>query len=283
MGHPYQEELRIALELAHEAGERAKAVQASAGFSYKKDGAGPVSEGDLEANAIICKGLKSAFPDDLLISEEDSSEEGLLPQSHRVWLVDPIDGTADYILGGPDFSIMIGLLVDGEPVLGVIYGPTTQTTWTGIVWSEGEKACHLAEKMQGDVREILLPTQGTSHFPRVAVSKNHSSQFADRLVNLLKPSKVLKKGSLGLKVALIAEGNADLYFAATRRIKVWDTCAPLALLRAAGGNAYTVHGKQLQFGPTLAHRTPFFATSGHFTPQLFKILARPEFDFLKEF
>jgi 3'(2'), 5'-bisphosphate nucleotidase len=284
MGHPFQKEVLVAQKLAQKAGEMAKSLQTNILFSQKKDGAGPVSEADLKADEIIRTGLAAEFPEDLVISEESTDPDGLLPQAHRIWLVDPIDGTADYVQGGPDYSVMIGLLVDGVPALGIVYGPESATTWTGVVWREGsEEKCFAERQKDGEIAVQLDLGSAVVENPIVTVSKNHPSRLADRVISLLEPAELIKMGSIGLKLAFISEGKADLYVATTRRIKVWDTCAPFALLKAAGGFSYTFLGQPVVFGPTLTHTTPFFATSPGFAPTILLKLGLPAFDFIKEF
>lgn len=284
VGHPFQKEVLIAQKLARKAGEMAKAIQFSASFSLKADGAGPVSEADFRADEIIREGLSLEFPLDILITEETSESTDLLPKAHRIWLVDPIDGTSDFVLGGPNYSVMIGLLVDGTPALGVIFEPETDTMWTGVNWQDESLEHSFAELSRpGEEHKRLILEDISVQSPIVAVSKSHPSELADQIVERLNPSQVIKMGSIGLKLGLISEGKADLYVAATRRIKAWDTCAPFALLKAAGGFAYTLRGEPVVYGPTLTHTTPFYAVSRRFAPKMLKRLASSDFDFIKDF
>lgn len=263
MDHPFQKEVQAATALAQKAGEMAKFLKAGSSYSFKTNGEGPVSNADIRADEIIVEGLQTAFPHDLVISEERSGADTPLPNEGRVWLIDPIDGTSDYILGGLDYSVMIGLLVDGKPRLGVIYGPETDETWIGATWSKDGSERRFAERRQsGHSKNVDLEKAPESEkAPILAISKHHPSRVTDRIIDFIKPSQIIRKGSLGLKMALIVDGRADLYAAASRHIKAWDTCAPFALLHGAGGKTYTFDGHHVDYGPTCTHKSPFFAVS----------------------
>lgn len=263
MNHPFEHEMHTAQKLARIAGEMAKSMKAGSIFIQKQNGEGPVSEADLKADLIITNGLKEQFPNDLVISEETATADTFLPSEGRVWLIDPIDGTSDYVKGGLDYSVMIGLLIDGTPALGIVFGPETDELWTGVLWKEGGLSRFFASRDYSSDLPVALNLRNCapkSH-PVVTVSKYHPSKIADQIVTSLSPSQIIQKGSLGLKLAMIADGKADFYVAASHRIKVWDTCAPAAILRAAGGFIGTFDGNELVYGPSCTHSTPFFAAS----------------------
>src|SRR5262245_31206906 len=113
-----QEELRIATKAARLAGQAILSVKNKGPVRFKEKDEGPVTEADFAADKIIDQELRKAFPNDLIISEESADLSLTVPTKGRVWLVDPMDGTSDFVLGGDDFSVMIGLLIDGVPSLG---------------------------------------------------------------------------------------------------------------------------------------------------------------------
>ena len=258
MGLPLEKEMCVAQELAQSAGRVVKALHGNASFTFKKEGAGPVSEADLRADEMIRAGLIAHFPNDIVISEETADESALLPQAHRIWLVDPVDGTLDFIRGGADYSVMIGLLIDGVPALGVVFSPETETTWAGINF----RNIALAQVRRHDKVEILQQlNRNNIDQPIIVASKSHPSVAANSIAKLLNPSQIIRMGSLGLKLAFMAEGKADLYLAPSHHIKVWDTCAPFAIFSAVGGLIHSFAAGEVPFGPTLSHKTPFFAVS----------------------
>lgn len=278
MNLPLEKEMCIAQELAQSAGKVAKTLQSNPSFTFKKDGDGPVSEADLKADEMIRAGLCTHFPNDVIISEETAEESGMLPQAHRIWLVDPIDGTLDFIRGGADYSVMIGLLIDGLPALGVVFSPETETTWVGLTYRDFA----FAQREQHGVVETLEPLNANKiDRPVIVASKSHPSVAANSIAELLNPSQIIRMGSLGLKLAFMAEGKADLYLAPSRHIKVWDTCAPFAIFHAVGGLIHTFTGSKMPFGPTLSHKTPFFAVSPRFEAAFLARLADPDLAFAK--
>ena len=137
-----KQELDCALELAEAAGALIleKRPTALKNVREKSGNEGPVTEADLAADALIRKGLKSAFPNDTVITEETWSGTGNLPQEERLWFIDPLDGTSDFARGGPDYVVMIGFCRASQPVMGVVYHPVTQTFWWGAQPSNQERA-----------------------------------------------------------------------------------------------------------------------------------------------
>ncbi|MCA9544626.1 MAG: 3'(2'),5'-bisphosphate nucleotidase CysQ, partial [Myxococcales bacterium] len=128
----YTEELSVALRLAEEAAAIIRAVYATGDFTVdrKADGS-PVTVADQRADAHIVAGLRAAFPADAVLSEEAPFADA--PDAHRLWMVDPLDGTRDFAGRTGDFAVMIGLCVAHRPVLGVVAAPALRRTWAGVV------------------------------------------------------------------------------------------------------------------------------------------------------
>jgi 3'(2'), 5'-bisphosphate nucleotidase len=251
-------ELKIAEQLAREAGAQSLLLQHLGVLRHKDNFEGPITQGDLVADEIIRKGLREHFPQDQIITEETFEPESPVPSKGRVWFVDPIDGTKDYAAGGPEYAVMIGLAADSIPQIGVVFEPATQTLW--------RSKPGLAERIEADgqtylldIRERSVPKAG----PILVVSHSHPSLFVDFLAKNLPASKILKKSSVGLKIALIADGKADAYITAAKHIKLWDTCAPTAILNAAGGALKSIQGQNLVFGGNIQHGIEIIATTPH--------------------
>jgi 3'(2'), 5'-bisphosphate nucleotidase len=248
-----QEELRVAENLAREAGALVVKMRATSPATYKENGEGPVTDADKSADILIRAGLHAAFPEDSIITEESYTTAQSLPESGRCWFVDPIDGTTDYVNGGDDFSVMIGLAIDGVASVGVVFQPSSNLLWRGIFSldseSLSERVDRLGEIARLDVSQKPVPKAG----PVAAVSRNHPSRFVDFVVKELHASAVIPKGSVGLKLALIADKIADFYVSGSRRIKLWDTCAPHAILAAAGGLVEALDHTALVYNRNIAH------------------------------
>lgn len=249
---PLEEELDVATRLAREAAVEILRVKdrARAGAKEKPKGQGPVTEADLAADALLCGGLREAFPHDLVITEETWCGEAI-PLAHRVWFCDPLDGTQEFVRGGDDYAVMIGLCVGGTPALGVLCQPATGRLWRGVVYGPTrlcERVEPNGEVVTLDLRRRRIPKTG----PRAAISRSHPSKLTNLLVERL-GARPIKKGSVGLKIGLLVDGEADLYLSGSRNIKVWDTAGPEAVLRAAGGLLTSLAGHPLRYSGAAAH------------------------------
>ncbi len=294
-------DLDLVSDIIREAGAIVlKHYEAGATADADKDGE-PVTIADRESDAFIVGALRKAFPDDEIVSEESfgdlviprhqaaddaaaqgskgragdgSDERGGEPASilehtpdaeppsvehapPRVWYVDPMDGTSDFIKRTDDFVVMIGLAVAGWPVLGAVYHPPTGTLYRG-----GHGL--VAEKIVGDERTELRVSEVTDpHHARLVVSRSHTPDVVADLAARLGIEKMEKCGSVGLKAARVAAGAGELYLHPSIGTKLWDTCAPEAILVAAGGTFSDCDGKPLIYDPVRIHNTRgVFASNG---------------------
>lgn len=253
----FSRELEVARNLACEAGALTLRYQGGHLDVEMKPGDEPVTAADRAASDLIIAGLREAFPDDILISEENADDSRRL-NAPRVWYVDPIDGTKDFIRGEDGFSIMIGLALDGEPGLGVVYQPVGDRmyaaapgagTWLAIA---GAPAARVSCSAVSEVADI-----------RLVASKSHRSTTMDKVKSTLGIDDELNVGSVGLKLGIIARGDRDLYVNPSSKCKAWDTCAPAALLYEAGGTLTDIHGDPLRYrDPDIAHRRGLLASNG---------------------
>ncbi|MEZ4402788.1 MAG: inositol monophosphatase family protein [Kofleriaceae bacterium] len=257
----YPRELEVAAALAREAGALAVAIRdrgpAALGVEHKA-GDEPVTVADRAASDLIIAGLRRGFPDDVIVSEEAADDLDRLT-ARRVWYVDPIDGTKDFIRGSDGFAVMIGLCVDARPVVGVVYQPTRDRLVTadpaGGAWMRAgdAPAVRLAVSTIADVGAI-----------RLVASRSHRSPVIDDVKRRLGIEDELNIGSVGLKLALIALGERDLYVNPFPKCKAWDTCAPEAILVAAGGQLTDTVGDPVRYDePDLARPRGLVASNGH--------------------
>jgi len=238
-------ELALASDLAKKAGDAILAVRADAiASSSLKSDESPVTAADLAADAVIRAGL--AATGDTIVTEE-TWKDGDIGKHPRVWFVDPIDGTEDFIKKSGDYVVQIGLCVHGAPALGVVYQPETGLLWRGVVADRRSERVEAGGALPRTVAGRALPAK-----PRIAISVSHPSGVVDFVSREFGGVSVWR-GSVGLKVALIVDDEADAYVTASRRIKLWDTCAPAAVLLAAGGAVTTLAGAQLSYEGPAAH------------------------------
>lgn len=222
-----------------------------------KSGGEPVSQADLESSALIVRRLAEAFPDDAILSEESPDDATRIGRS-RVWLIDPIDGTSDFVRGEAGFVVMIGLCIDGRPTLGVVAQPVTSCLWTGVVDTGAWKEC------PGTQRQPLRVSAVTeAQAIRLVASKSHRSEYYERFRRALGITDELALGSVGLKTATVAEGARDLYVYPGGQTKIWDSCAPEAILTAAGGKVTDSEGSALCYTrPELRNPRGMIASNG---------------------
>jgi 3'(2'),5'-bisphosphate nucleotidase len=218
----------------------------------------PVTIADREASRIIVDGLEAAFPDDGILSEEETDHIDRRMSKDRVWIIDPIDGTAGFVRHDGDFCIQIGLAVDGTAVLGVVYLPTYDLLSYGVkdqgsflVTRGGEpKRMHTSDKR--DFSQMAL-----------AISRHHPSPRIRRIIEHFGFGRTVKRGSVGLKVNLVIDQTCDIYIHPSPRTKLWDTCAPQIILEEAGGRFTDLFGFEMRYnGRDLHNRNGILATNG---------------------
>jgi 3'(2'), 5'-bisphosphate nucleotidase len=234
-------ELSTARALAREAGRILLEVYAT-DFAVveKANEGGPVTEADRRANAYLVDELRRAFPGDGIVAEE-SADHGDARTRRRCWFVDPLDGTAEFVARNGEFAVHVGLAVDGEARLGVVYRPVGDKLYAGIVGG----ACTLEEK--GAIRPLGMRTGTDPAAMTLVVSRSHRSRKTDAIRRSLGISRVIECGSVGLKCGLLAEGVADVYLHPGGKSQRWDSCAPEAVLRAAGGILTDLAGEPYRY------------------------------------
>jgi 3'(2'), 5'-bisphosphate nucleotidase len=233
--------LETARRAALAAGDAILKVYATAFDVQHKTDNTPVCEGDLASERVICRMLSQAYPDIPIASEELVAADGVPPWAARFWLVDPLDGTKEFVARNGEFAVLIALIEDGVPVLGVIHGPALGVTYT---------ACGPATATRQRSGEAPEPIQARRPPPDgLVVIHSRSHENSRRLAEFLQnfPVRERKKCGSALKFGVIAAGEADFYprFGTTME---WDTAAGQAILEAAGGRVETTAGTPLRYG-----------------------------------
>ena len=239
-------------QLAREAGDAIMQVYNGAApldVSHKSDDS-PVTAADIAAHEVIMEGLKQLSPDIPVLSEEDPPAWDVRQHWQRYWLVDPLDGTKEFIKRNGEFTVNIALIEAGKPVMGVVYAPVL-----GVMYSAAEGK---AWKEEGDHREQIHVRDARP--PLVVVSRSHGDD--DEMKEYLKQlgeHQTVATGS-SLKFCLVAEGKAQLYprFGPTN---IWDTGAGHAVAMAAGAHVHDWQGKTLDYAPRESFLNPGFRVS----------------------
>ncbi len=233
-------ELPIVEQLVREAGALVADFYAN-GFEVAWKGANdPVTAADQAANQLLVAGLSRAFPSDGILAEESRDNRDRM-QRRRVWIIDPLDGTREFIDRIGEFCIMVGLAIEGQAALGVVYQPVADQLYRGIPGL-------LAEVVQQGVTQPLAvsPVADPAQM-RLVASRSHRDPLVDAVCRQLGVTQERPCGSVGLKVGLLATGQCDLYIHPAPGLKEWDTCAPEAILRAAGGAISDAWGRPLRY------------------------------------
>jgi len=229
----YQKLTDVMRRLAIEAGAKIMEIYDADDFEVKvKSDASPVTEADEAADALISAGLRAAFPDIALVTEEQA--ESHVVRADRFLIVDPLDGTKEFINRRGDFTVNIALVESGVPTRGVVYAPAQGRMFFTLADGQAvEEAGDLDLHMMGDLSPIKVADPDNSALMVVA-SKSHRDQATDDYIARYSVKDMKSAGS-SLKFCLVATGEADLYPRVGPTME-WDTAAGHAVLSGAGGH-----------------------------------------------
>lgn len=262
-------ELAIVIKAVKEAGRIALLEQKSLMVSYKPHGQGPVTNVDIAVDRYLVNYFSTYFPDDIIISEESYDNNLHFIPKKRVWFLDPIDGTRALVSGLDDFVIMVGLAIDGQAELGVIYQPNTDILWQGC--ARHQLAIRSFKNKDTILKASDMPAM--SELTLVA-SISHNSKCQEQSIHLLQPKKIIYKGSLGLKAMLVIEGEADLSIAWSSNINLWDSCAPTAIIKAAGAYICSIDQEELEFYGDFTHKKPIIISRAKLSTKTYQDLKK---------
>jgi 3'(2'), 5'-bisphosphate nucleotidase len=230
---------------------------------HKEEFDEPVTQADRAVNELIVRALREEFPDDGVLAEESVDTQRRIGRE-RVWMIDPIDGTKGFIAGTGDFCVQIGLAVAGSAALGILYAPATDVLYWAArghgAWvmrpTSAAGKCQQAER---------LSVTGVTELSRMrlAESRSHRGPRMEALMSALGVRSEVRSHSVGIKVGLLVEKQADLYIHLSPKTKQWDTCAPEAVLAEAGGRMTDVWGDPLRYNtPDVLNRNGLVASNG---------------------
>ena len=248
----YEQIIGDVCRIAQHAGEVIMDIY-RADFSVReKSDTSPVTEADVAAERLITEALVALTPDIPVVAEEDVSA-GQSPDvgGGRFWLVDPLDGTKEFVNRNGEFTVNIGLIIEGAPVLGIVHAPAVEVSYFGF--APDTAFVQRSDASVQPIRARTAPAEGLV----VVVSRSHRNAETDAF---LAKHQVVSEQIAGsaLKFGLVATGEADLYPRLGRTME-WDTAAGHAVLRAAGGRVETTDGEELVYGKTDFANPPFVA------------------------
>ena len=238
-------ELKVAVELARDAGAMLRACQGKVPVLRKERGE-VVTPADRESDARIRAGLLSAFPSDAVFSEE-TPDDGARAGRERVWIVDPLDGTSNYVSGGDEYVVSVGLSQGGRAVLGVVYNPVRDELFAGAVGSGVElNGARRTVSAAASIRDAALLVS-RKEWERI----RPGAEAAAALSHALAGTAPRLMASMAHKLARVAAGLADGVLSLKTR-KEWGSCAGVALVTAAGGLCTHLDGSPVRFNRSAA-------------------------------
>ncbi len=247
--------LAAALDAARAAGRAIVAVRDSQQLGVEtKDGGDPVGRADLASNRLLCPALVQALPGAGLLSEErlDALEdpwvhgrvEAALARGTAAawcWVVDPLDGTRDFIADTDDFGVNIGLLHHGQPVLGVNHYPAHRETFMAVrdggAWLDAG----------GSLQRLRVSERRDPATLRMLCSRSRRDRDFERVAEAVGVGALVGRGSMGLKLATIAAGRAELTMTLSSRSHLWDSCSGEVILHEAGGRITRLDGAPIDY------------------------------------
>lgn len=203
----------------------------------------PVTTADREANAAIVRLLRERAPLDAVCAEESGAEDNraALAGGGRTWFVDPVDGTKEFIAKNGEFCVMVGLAIDGVPVVGCVAAPA----WKRVIWGAvGHGAFESRDGGAAVPLSVREPAEGSR--VRMVGSRSRPDPRVEHVARAV-GGDARPCGSVGLKVALVAACEADLYALPSGGAKLWDACAPHAIALAAGATVSDARGEAIRY------------------------------------
>ena len=223
-------------------------------LAVEEGGEGPVSAADLAVNQWLLQGLAAAYPDaPWTVLSEETAKQQLRPgeplAAEWLWILDPLDGTRDFLQGTGEYAVHLALVRQGQPVLGVVLLPELEELWFGLLGEGGEPAGAWREDRLGSRTPPQLSERRRCEEMVLVASRNHRDPRLEQLLEAIGTASSRAMGSVGGKVATILRGEADLYVSLSGRTapKDWDMAAPEAVLRAAGGAFSHADGRALAY------------------------------------
>ncbi|MBR9729358.1 3'(2'),5'-bisphosphate nucleotidase CysQ [Shewanella intestini] len=247
------------IDIATQAGQEIRSIYQNGNFEREiKSDNTPVTSADLAANEIICRKLAELTPDIPILSEE-AVNIPLSDRQHwqRYWLVDPLDGTGEFIAGSGDFSVIIALVEHNRPIVGVVYVPMTQVCYYAIA---GLGAYKRDNGQELRIKSNSLTQQQTDQL-RVAVSRRQDPKSVLKLFNHAKHCELVVLGGAALKSCLVAEGRADCYVRLGPTGE-WDTGAAQIIVEEAGGALMDINLQPMSYNERETLENPNFIVVG---------------------
>ncbi len=230
------------------------------------------TDADRQSQEIILKTIRAAFPADSLCAEESTTTLGTAAQTgSRSWIVDPIDGTRGFARKNGEFSIMIGFVADGVIQVGVVSQPAVGR----VTYASRGEGCWRLDGANPTPTRCTATTVGDLRSATLTQSRSRDPGKRSKWAEALDPGRIVESYSAGIKLALVARGEADIYLNTYEAFHDWDICAGHILVTEAGGKVTDVQGQELVYGtPGAWQKKGLLATNGPLHPQVCEIIAQ---------
>lgn len=232
-------------DIIYSAGQTAKEMYnaGSLEVKIKSDADDLVTKADKELNMMLVNAFKKRFPDDGIISEEELADIDKVKKCEKAWIIDPIDGTDNYVKNDGQYSVMIGLLKEGKPLAGWVYSPVMDKLVLGI------PGAGVYERIsQNPIKNMSVKLSEYNANKRVRIMIGRRDRKSNpSLKEKLSSFEFVEMGSLGLKVMLILEGKADIFIHSIHKLKLWDTVGPSAIAIAGNLHLSTIENNRFIF------------------------------------
>jgi len=245
------------VNLSHDAGKLILDIYQSDDFDEQlKSDSSPLTKADLASHNLIVNRLRELTPNIPILSEESTNIAWQERKSwQKYWLIDPLDGTKEFIKKNGEFTVNIALIKNNDPVLGVVYAPVLDTTWVGKI---NKAAIKITHKARSEIRSIKRKDNET--WDIVGSRSHQSDEFRSYLDRLEGEINIVSMGS-SIKMCLVAEGVAHIY-PRLGLTSEWDTAAAHAVVNSAGGKVVDVNtGQDLRYNTKKSLLNPFFVVS----------------------
>lgn len=246
-------ELDVAIKAAYEAGNSILEIYEGKYETFTKSDDSPITEADLKSNEII-KSILSKTNHKILSEEDKDDQKRLLEET--IWIVDPLDGTSDFIDKTGEFTVMIALIKNKKPIIGVIGWPTEKTIFAA------QKGCGAFRFAKGKWEEISVTKVSELSKCKAVGSRHHLSEKEKTFIKKLGIKDFTSIGS-SLKVGKISSGEADAYITTTNKMKEWDSAASYCLISEAGGKMTDMSGNDITYNNKIVnHQNGILVTNG---------------------
>lgn len=255
----FRKETITAINAAIKAGTKIIKIY-STNFSTQYKGKNdPITKADIESNNILIKELSQFnYP---ILSEEMNPN---IDRSDKFWIIDPLDGTKEFINRNGEFSVMIALVKGNTPLLGVVYQPTNKTLYVA------EKDLGVFKKVNNSWVKLTCSKVSSLKDSKAVLSKSHLYEKDKKYLELMNIKNFIQLGSSGLKVGKICEGKADFYFNPSSKLKIWDTAAATCMISQAGGKITDMFGNNLDYTKDIYHLNGIMVSNNNLHSLLIK-------------